>query len=306
MNVLILHTLPPDFVAGGRARVEFDLNVPVRAIAEVLPEAMLHGIRGEPAELIDVLARHQPDVVFNACEAPLGRPDLEAHCAALLEWLHVPFTGCGSEALTLCRRKDVTNAVLLQAGVPVPRTDRFPCIVKPAGEDGSAGIHAHSVCADEATLARVRALVDGPVVVQEFLTGREFVVSLWGRRDPDCSAIGEVAFRNGLQLITYAAKWDPSSDEFAHSPVRYDTDIAPAAREAILASARNAWVALGLRGYARVDIRYDARGLPCVLDVNPNPDLTPAGGMHRAVLEAGWSWNRFIRTQIEWATSSAR
>jgi D-alanine-D-alanine ligase len=305
VKILILHTLPPDDVRAGRHHAEFDLSVPVRSVAQVLPDATVAGIRGEPRELLDIVSRHEPDVVFNACEAPLGRPDLEAHCAALFEWLSVPFTGSGSETLTLCRRKDYANAVLSAAGVPVPRPDRFPCIVKPAAEDGSAGIHARSVCSDQDALARARQLVDGPVVIQEFLNGREFAVSLWGQAEPDWFSIGEIKYRNGLQLITYAAKWDDASDDFANSPIVYDNDIEPALQQAIVTSARGAWHAVGLRGYARVDVRLDARGIPCVLDINPNPDLSPGAGIHRAVVEAGWTWERFVGTQIAWASSSA-
>jgi D-alanine-D-alanine ligase len=305
VRVLILYTVPPDHLPDGRDRAEFDVGAGVRSVAEVLPDAALEAVRGDPRELLDVLARHRPDVVFNACEAPLGRADLEAPCAALFEWLNIPFTGSGSEALALCRRKDHANAVLFAAAVPIPAADRFPCIVKPAAEDGSAGIHAHSVCADADALERARQLVDGPAIVQEFLNGREFAVALWGARRPDRASIGEIRYRNGLQLITYAAKWAEGSDDFRNSPIAYDTPIEPALREQLLTCARGAWSALGLRGYARVDVRLDGRGIPRVLDVNPNPDLSPGAGIHRAVVEAGWTWQRFVRMQIEWALSSA-
>src|SRR5215470_15327325 len=69
---------------------------------------------------LQLFERHRPDVVFNLLEAPLGRPDLESHAVALLEWLGVRFTGCGSQTLALCRRKDRVNAVLHDAGIPVP------------------------------------------------------------------------------------------------------------------------------------------------------------------------------------------
>lgn len=306
MKVLILHTRPPAATAPGRHQIEFDLTVPVRAIQEALPGAAVAAVRGEPSELIALLAKHQPDVVFNACEAPLGRGDLEAHCAALFEWLDVPFTGSGSEALALCRRKDLTAAVLAASGVPVPRRGGFPCIVKPASEDGSAGIRTSSICADADELQRARARIAGPVVVEEFLAGREFAVSLWGPRDPEWSTIGEVVFRNGLQLISYAAKWEPESRDYANSPVMYDVPLDDGLRDAILASARGAWKALGLRGYARVDVRLNADDVPCVLDVNPNPDLTPGSGIHRAAAVAGWMWPRFIAAQVEWALDARR
>jgi D-alanine-D-alanine ligase len=301
MKVLILHTIPPEVTPHGRTNWEFDLSEAMRAIAEALPGSTAAALRGEPQEILDILSRHRPDVVFNACEAPMGRADHEAHVAAILEWQGLRFTGSGSETLALCRRKDWANAVLAAAGVPVPRHDRFPCIVKPAAEDGSVGIRAHSICADGDAVARARSMVDGPVVIQEFLEGREFAVSLWGPDEPKWFSIGEVRFTGGLRLNTYSAKWDTNSPDFANSPVVYDKDLDPELRESILTSARRSWVAVGARGYLRVDIRLGVESIPCVLDVNPNPDLSAGAGIHRAVKEAGWTWEQFIRKQIEWA-----
>ncbi len=301
MKVLVLHTLPPQVVASDRDAGEFDLGAAAANIACVLPDAVVEGVRGETREILAMLDRHRPDVVFNACEAPEGRVDRESHVAALFEWLGVRFTGSGSETLALCRRKDRVNAVLAAAGVAVPRMGVFPCIVKPADEDGSAGIHHDSICNDAAAVARVQARLGGRTVVQQFLPGREFVVSLWGARDPDYWSIGETQFCNGLRLITYEAKWDLDSADFANSPLDYRTEIDPALRDAILAEACGAWRAVEARGYMRVDLRCDEAGTPYVLDVNPNPELGPGVGICRAVQEAGWSWEQFVRKQIEWA-----
>ncbi len=297
----MLHTLPPAVPGAGRTVDEFDLSAAAQGIAEVLSKATVCGVRGEVREVLALLAAHEPDVVFNACEAPCGRADREAHVAALLEWLGVRFTGSGSETLALCRRKDHAYAVLAAAGVPVPATGMFPCIVKPAEEDGSAGIDGDSICADPGAVARARARWGGPVVVQEFLPGREFVVSLWGRVEPDHASIGETRFEGGLRLITYAAKWDTESADFANSPLSYASELDPPLRRAVVAAARGAWRAMGARGYLRVDVRLDAAGTPRVLDVNPNPELSPGVGIYRAVLEAGWSWERFVRQQVAWA-----
>ncbi|HEY2013341.1 MAG TPA: ATP-grasp domain-containing protein [Bryobacteraceae bacterium] len=299
--MLVLHTLPPHAAAEGRVVGEFDLNAAAAGMASVLPGAVVAGVRGEVSEITRLLDAYKPDVIFNACEAPLGRTDLEPHVAALFEWLGVRFTGSGSETLSLCRRKDRANAVLAAQGVPVPRTGVFPCIVKPADEDGSAGIHGDSICEDAEALARVQARQTGPLVVQEFLPGREFAVSVWGRNEPDYLSIGETLFRNGLRLITYAAKWDLESDDFANSPLNYHTALDQPLREAIHAVAGAAWRAVGARGYLRIDIRLDAAGDPYVLDINPNPELGPGVGICRAVQEAGWTWEQFIRRQVEWA-----
>ncbi len=296
-----MHTLPPHTAAAGRTVGEFDLDSAACNVAAVLPDAAVAGVRGEAPEVIALLELHRPDVVFNVCEAPLGRVDREAQMAALLELLDVRFTGCGSETLALCRRKDRAGAVLDAAGVPVPRRGVFPCIVKPADEDGSAGIFADSVCDSPEALARARARLPGPAIVQEFLPGREFAVALWGRDAPEYFSIGETRFRNGLRLITYAAKWDLDSSDFADSPLDYDVPLDPSLCDGVVAAARGAWCAVGARGYMRVDIRLDDAGAPYVLDVNPNPELGAGVGICRAVQEAGWTWERFVRQQVEWA-----
>jgi D-alanine-D-alanine ligase len=299
MRVLILSTMAPE----GDRRDELDLSEAVAELARVLPEASRAAVRGHAGEVIAELDRARPDVVWNACEAPLGRPDLESHVAALLEWWGVRFTGCGSETLALCRRKDRTSAVLAASGVPVPREGEavLPCIVKPADEDGSAGIDRDSVCVRAEDVARARARLAGPVLVQEFLPGREFAVALWGERRPEHSSIGEFAFTNGLLVNTYASKWVTGSEDFAASPLSYATEIEGSLRERVLDAARGAWLAVEARGYMRVDVRLDGDGEPRVLDVNPNPELAPEVGIHRAVTEAGWTWERFVRQQIEWA-----
>ena len=81
------------------------------------------------------------------------------------------------------------NAVLAAHGVAVPRPGVFPAIVKPADEDGSAGLSADSVCVDANAVERARARWPGPVLIEEFVPGREFAVSLWGRITPEYVSI---------------------------------------------------------------------------------------------------------------------
>jgi D-alanine-D-alanine ligase len=301
MKTLVLHTVAPEELPPGRVAGEFDLTEAAEEIARALPGAAVAGVRGEAREILSILTAHRPNVVFNLCEAPLGRSRLESQVAALFEWEGVRFTGSGSETLALCRRKDRTKAVLAAAGVPVPRAGGFPCIVKPMDEDGSAGLDHDAVCGDADELERARARCAGPVVVEEFLPGKEFVVSLWGRTRPEHISIGEVSFDNALRLFTYAAKWHPDSRDYANSRLHYHTEIDPPLRAALAAAARGAWRAVGARGYLRVDVRLDEDGVPRVLDVNPNPDVTPDLAMHRAVTEAGWTWEQFVHRQVDWA-----
>jgi D-alanine-D-alanine ligase len=299
VKVLIIYSAAPETLDSGRRAGEFDLVPAVRGITDVLPEASVARVSGEPREILAALETHAPGVVYNLCEAPLGRPDLEAHVASLLEWAGVRFTGSGSETIALCRRKDRVTAVLADAGIPVPRASGFPCIVKPADQDGSVFIHHDSVCEDSPSVTRALERLTEPVVIQEFLPGREFAVTLWGRIEPEHVSIGETKFLKGLRLITYPAKWETGSEDFANSPFSYDFDLDADLTAAIVAMARAAWRAVGARGYLGLDVRLDASGAPKILDVNPNPD--PGPEMHRAVLHSGWTWKRFVQAQVAWA-----
>ena len=301
MKVLILHSLPPQAAAPDRSTDEFDLSSAVQGLRGALPEAVVVGVRGELREVLGVLDAHRPDVVFNACEAPLGRPDLEAHVAALLEWEGIPFTGSGSATLALCRRKDRTSAVLAAAGVAVPRAGVYPCIVKPADEDGSAGIEEDSICDNAEDVARAKARIGGPVVIEEYLAGAEYVVSMWGHHEPVHFSPAHMEFANGLRINTYASKWDAESPDFANTRLVYDLDLSPSLRQSLEEAARGAWRAVGARGYMRVDLRLDAEGAPRVLDVNPNPELGEGVGIYRAVCEYGWTWEQFVHQQLAWA-----
>lgn len=280
---------------------EFDLTAAVDGVLHALPGAEAAAVRGEPGEVLGLLEARRPDVVFNLCEAPLGRPDLEPHIASLFEWAGVRFTGASSQTLALCRRKDLTKDVLRGAGVAVPSPSVFPCIVKPVDQDGSTGLSAASVCHSDAEVELARTRLGGPAIVEEFLPGREFVVSLWGRTEPDFISIGAVTFSEGLALFTYASKWDDQSPDFVNSRLDYVTGQDPALDASLATAARRSWHAVGARAYLRLDIRLDAAGVPKVIDVNPNPEVSPGVGIHRAVTEAGWRWEEFVRKLVEWA-----
>jgi D-alanine-D-alanine ligase len=301
MKVLIMHTLPPDRCDDGRWEWEFDLAGTADELRDVLPEAMLAGVRGEPDEMMHVIRRERPDVVVNLCEAPLCNPRFEAHAAALFEWLRVPFTGSRSETLALCRRKDLTKRVLSTAGLRVPRDHVWPCIVKPLDEDGSAGIYPESICHSAADAQRAIARLPGPVVVEEFLPGREFVVSMWGPAEPEHVVVGEIAYRDGVRILTYEGKWDMESHGYVNAPLVFGDGIEPPLQAQLVETGQAAWRATGLRGYGTVDVRLDAAGWPVVLDVNPNAAINEEGRIHRAVMFHGWTWEAFMRRQLEWA-----
>ena len=141
-----------------------------------------------------------PDLVFNLTEQFGGDRRFDKNIAALLEILDIPFTGSGATGLMLCRDKRLCKQLLslhrirvpgfaflpLNRAVRVPKTLRYPLVVKPAFEDSSEGISNASLAANEEALReRVQFVHEGwqqAVIAEEYIEGRELYVSVLGNK----------------------------------------------------------------------------------------------------------------------------
>jgi D-alanine-D-alanine ligase len=269
----------------------------------------------EPAALLVALRESGCDLVFNLVESLGGEARLEAAVAWLLELAGLPYTGCPPLAMTLGLNKPLAKAVLAAAGVPlaagvaVESGDEpllaapFPWIVKPSREDASHGINVASLVHDEAAArARARWVIDTyaqPALVEQFVGGREFNISVLGEGDGARSlSPAEIDFaglpKGHPPLVTYEAKWDEESEVCRGTPSIAARDLGPGLERRLAEIAVRAYRALGLRDYGRVDMRLDGAGSPVVLEVNPNPDLSPDAGLARAAARSGIAYDRLI------------
>lgn len=251
-----------------------------------------------------ILAAEPGLAVFNLMEAPPGVPHVQPGAAAALELMGVPFTGAPASVLWTTTDKLVTRALLASEGLPVAPGGRLdsglldrvpgPWILKPACEDASLGLEGDPVCATrEAALARARTLEErfpGQAVVAEtFLPGRELNVSILAGEVLPVTEIVFEDFPEGMsRVVGYEAKWHEDSFACIHTVRRFPDDPADAVLlDRIREIARAAWRVCGLRGYARVDLRLDANGNPCILEVNANPCLAADAGFMAAAAKAG-------------------
>jgi D-alanine-D-alanine ligase len=301
-------------------REDMDLAVNARTVADALRsyglEAWPHAFGKDAGELTSALRAMGADAVFNLSECPFLTPEKELHAVALLELLHLPYTGSGPLTLGICNSKSLTKQLLAANGLPTPpfrhytaepREDPglpYPLVVKPANEDGSAGITEDSVVGNLEELQRqVKWLKDGfrqDALVEEFVGGREFNVGVLGngtREDPHRSLPpAELVYQNPRwKLCTYHSKWDathPSYKEIAPvCPAEGPPELLDRLSRVTLECAR----IFRLNGYARVDFRMNDRGELFVLEVNPNPDLSRDAGMVRAARVSGLSYPELIR-----------
>ncbi len=228
-----------------------------------------------------------PDLVFNLVESLDGADVMAVAAPALLERLGLRFTGSGLAALALTADKRATRRALAAAGIPVPPDPddgwRGPFIVKRATAHASAGLGAHSV---------VAAPPDVPPgsYAEAYIEGREFNLSLLAD-GPDVAVLpaAELLFRDWPadmpRILDYAGKWQPGHKLYQRTLRGFQVEPELAQRLGRLAVA--CWRALGLAGYARIDLRLAADGVAYVIDVNANPCLSEDAGFAAAAARAG-------------------
>ena len=316
LRVVILHNqpiLPEDHPDADSEHEILDTTAVVqRTLTEAGYDVSTLAVSRDPAVLIDGLRERRPDVVFNLFEGLADFSDTEAHVAGVLEWLELPFTGCPYQTLCLARGKHLTKYLLAGAGLPTAKffvveegpveecALEWPVIVKPATQDASVGVDQGSVVTDLDRLnERVVYLLEtygGPVLVEEFISGREFNVGVVEAPELRVLPVSEILFvetdPDYWPLVTYDAKWKPGTRDYEATPPAYPARVAPRLREKLETLAAQAFRLLGCGDYARVDFRM--RGSkPFILEVNPNPDFSPTAGLSGGLQSAGISHTQF-------------
>jgi len=260
------------------------------------------------------------DLVFNLFEGFCGRPETEALVPETLAELGIPYTGCPGQMLRLALDKAKVKVLLKAAGIPTPDFQllnrhtlhmfqlSYPCIVKPRGEDASHGLTGKSLVNDFASLKTQVQLIagsyGGSALVEEFIDGREFNATVLGNSRCTVLPVSEIAYSlppEMPRILTFAAKWEPDSPYFRGTQPICPAEIEAEARERITQTALAVFRLLGGRGYARVDMRVDKEGQLNVIEVNPNPDISPDSGAVRQARAAGMSYSQFIENLVQMA-----
>ncbi|NWF56402.1 MAG: ATP-grasp domain-containing protein [Syntrophaceae bacterium] len=332
-SILILYSLPNPFLPDGSVDIFGPKSVLLRlqAVKEALQTRgyAIKTLRMEKelSPMVGKILRSGADLIFNLCEEFHGQTRMEMNVAALLELLYIPFTGSSALVLGLSQDKGKTKFILAHYGIPTPpfviwppgekvSTSRLrkPLFVKPLREDASLGIGNDAIARNSfslrANVDRIHRLHHQPALVEEYIEGRELNVSILGNEAPQVLPISEIDFSTlpkGLPKICgYAAKWVENSPEFHHTiplcPASLPLKLEKRVREVAL----QAYRAMECRDYGRVDIRLSPEGIPYVLEVNANPDISPDAGMTRSAKAAGLAYPEMIGRIAELAWARAR
>jgi D-alanine-D-alanine ligase len=237
------------------------------------------------------------DFAFNVCERFNGSSLFEPHIASMLELLNIPYTGSGPLTLATCINKVRVKEILMHHGILTPNYQvfysrnkkidpelKFPLIVKPVCMDNSIGITKEAVVHNEEELrSRIGYILrtyDQPALVEEFIDGKEITVGILGNgRTAMVLPPSEVVFRNCSaeddKIYSYEAKWLKDTESWKGIGIECPADLPKYQEYRIKRIALQVYSILGCRDYGRVDFRLSKEGVPYVLELNPNPGISP-------------------------------
>jgi D-alanine-D-alanine ligase len=308
LPVLLLHNLDPAWPSGERDIAVQETEGLASALREfghpVTPVAVCD------ADLTTCLKNHNPFewIVFNWCEELPGIPHSDGLVAEILETCGFTYTGSTSDVLRMSWDKGGMKQILKEQDLPTPRwricaTDDpgdwrwFPAMVKPVREHCSLGVTTDAVVQDAGELrARIAYVLHEfrqPALVEDFIDGREFHVTLWGNSEVQMLPVAEMDFSRfddvRDRLCTYESKYDPGSRHYEGIQLLLPAPLTQAEHDLLYRTALLAYQAYRCRDYARLDIRL-RDGVFYILDINPNPDISSDNSMTFAAEAAGYSF----------------
>lgn len=275
----------------------------------------------ENAALQDYLKDFDPaeHIVLNWCESLPGIPRSEAIVAQTLDELNFAYTGSPPDILIAGWDKCNVKRLLDLNSIPTPPWqvfdspatdgwDRFPAIVKPSCEHCSYGVTSDAVVTTKEQLGdRIAYVLDSfqePALVEDFIDGREFHVSMWGNGTIEMLPPAEMDFGTLSdvhdRLCTYDAKFNPGTRHYDQIKVRVPTPLSLTELATIEKTARAAYALMGCRDYARLDMRL-RNGVFYILDINPNPDISAETSMVSAAGLVGYSYGAMLSRLVNLA-----
>jgi D-alanine-D-alanine ligase len=267
----------------------------------------------ENKDLSGLLRPFSPDntIIFNWCEEIPGIPHSYDLIAQTLEELGFTFTGADSKALSFSQDKRLVKQRLDDRSIGTPRWQifpstsgdgwmHFPAIVKPALDHCSLGVTREAVVwSAEALASRIEYIIDsfhGPALVEEFIDGREFHVTVVGNGRLHVLPIAEMDFSafddTNDRLCTYESKFNPQSRAYKLIKLCLPAQLTNEEEEGLTKIALEGFRAADCRDYARLDIRL-RNGICYILDINPNADISPDTSPALAAERAGLTYGKF-------------
>lgn len=270
---------------------------------------------------ISKLKEFNPDAIVNFIESVEGITNYEYCVAGLFELMDIQFTGNISSTLGNCLNKERTKILLSSYGIVTPRFEvlepkqnitpksinlNFPIIMKLDEEDASIGISEYSVVKNFNELKKhykfLSETYNKKILLEEYIEGREINVAILNGKVLPLSEIDFTGLREDLpKIVTYEGKWIEGSEYYNFTRPICPAKLNKKVKSKIEKIALRAYTVMNCRDYARVDIRLSKENIPYVIEVNPNPDISPDSGFVRAANAEGITYNELLKTITSFA-----
>jgi D-alanine-D-alanine ligase len=294
----------------------------VAALKKKKHKVSILGVHADLKKLMRGLERQKPDLVFNLLEEFGKDPFGHISVTALLDLMHLPYTGCGPSEYCLTQDKALAKKLLAFERILFPKFAvfhqdkdfetggnlRMPLFVKPVAMDSSIGIGKKSLCRDSTEMMqRVMAIhkdCGDAALAEEYIEGREFYVGVLGNGDAQALPPVEVDFsgmpEGSLNIYDSKAKWETESKEFKGTKAII-ADIPDELRAKLQRVSLDAYRALRVRDYGRVDLRVAETGEIYVLEVNASCYLERTDEFTMAANAAGISYDDLVQRIVDLA-----
>jgi D-alanine-D-alanine ligase len=273
-------------------KTEYDVVSTLRKLGH---EVTALGVKSDLEVIRGAVEQWKPHVAFNLLEEFDGVAVYDQNVVSYLELLHVPYTGCNPRGLMLARDKALSKQVMSYHRIPYPefmvvplhRMVRrpkwlaFPLIVKSVSEEASLGISQASIVEDEDKLRERVAFIHDSVgtgaLVERYIEGRELYVGVMGNAHLQVLPVWELVMDNmpeeAKRIATERVKWSRKYQDKYGIRSGEAKNLPEGAADKIQHLAKRVYRALGISGYARIDMRMDGGGNIYVLEANPNPQI---------------------------------
>jgi D-alanine-D-alanine ligase len=276
----------------------------------------LLGVHGDLLKLKNGLTRRKPDLVFNLMET-FGDTELGAvGVAGLLDLLGLPYTGGGPGEIYIQEDKALTKKLLAFDGIRYPEYAvfspdadletggqlRMPLFVKPLRMDASIGIDGKSLVRGTREMMErvldIHRRVKDSALVEEYVEGREFYVGVLGNVLPQSFPPIEMDFSelpaDVPRVLDARAKWDEKSPQYKGTRAVV-AELPDELRARLQKTALDAYRALRVRDYGRIDLRLTETGEIYVIEVNASCYLEQSSEYATAAAAAGLDYPALIQ-----------
>lgn len=311
--------VPPEHLNGqdpkhAEWKTEFDVVSTLRKLGhEVLPL----GVKSDLGVIRAAIEEWKPHIAFNLLEEFDGVAVYDQNVVSYLELLRVPYTGCNPRGLMLARDKVLSKKIfsfhripfpdfiMVQEGRSVkrPKWLSFPLIVKSVTEEASLGISQASIVEDDERLKERVAFIHQSIgtgaLIERYIEGRELYVGVLGNGHLHVLPVWELVMdrlpEDARRIATERVKWSRKYQDKYGIASREAKNLPDGKAEEIQHLAKRVYRALGLSGYARIDIRMDEQGGLYVLEANPNPQIAQDEDFADSAEKIGYPYKELLQ-----------